>query len=194
MEPKQSLESQIQQLFSQEKHESDNVEIKTPLLKIVNNTIVFDNTVYQIRNISTVAFSNLKRKRKNVPQWYWFLLGLGVILIAVNGIGFLIVFFVVLLFQKHNELQEKRTKENYGLRIKMNSGEEVILVSEEKDFVLRVVLTIHNIMNSDQTENVIFDFQTRHIYQIEDKSIHLGNSSNSTVVSGNIDGDVVNNV
>jgi hypothetical protein len=55
----QSLQSQLHQLLPQGSNEQDNKTIKTSLLKIVDNTLVFGNTVYQVRNISSVTLADL---------------------------------------------------------------------------------------------------------------------------------------
>jgi hypothetical protein len=76
----------------------------------------------------------------------------------------------------------------------MNSGEGVILTSKSKDFVLMIVLTLYNIMNSDEPKAVAFNFDTLRIERVENRSINIEKSYGSTVVSGQVAGDVVNNV
>jgi len=195
--PGQSLQSQLHQMLPQGNNESDNKTIKTSLLKIVNNTVIFDDTVYQVRNISTVALADLTEKHsinQSVPTWYWFLLALGVLLLAVGGIGIFLLIFVGWLFFQHSNLDKTRTVERYGLKIGMNSGEGVILTSKSKDFVLMIVLTLYNIMNSDEPKAVAFNFDTLRIERVENRSINIEKSYGSTVVSGQVAGDVVNNV
>jgi hypothetical protein len=197
MKAGQSLQSQLHQLLPQENSDSDNKTIKTSLLKIVNNTVIFDNTVYQIRNISTVALADLTETHainQAVPGWYWFLVTLGVVLLFFYGIGIFILVGVGWLFWQHINLEKSRTVEKYGLRIRMNSGEGVILTSKSKDFVLRIVLTLYNIMNSDEPKAMAFNFDTLQIERIEDRSISIERSYGSTVISGQVAGDVVNNV
>lgn len=197
MKSSQSLQSQLHQLLPQGSNESHSKTIKTSLLKIVNNTVIFDDTVYQVRNISTVSLADLTETyaiNQSVPSWYWFLLALGVILLAFYGLGIFILIFVGWLFYQHSSLDKSRTVERYGLRIRMNSGEGVILTSKSKDFVLIIVLTLYNIMNSDEPKAVAFNFDTLRIDRIEDKSINIEKSYGSTVVSGQVAGDVVNNV
>ncbi|MCL1464164.1 DUF6232 family protein [Argonema galeatum] len=205
MKAGQSLQSQLHQLLllpqvlPQGSSDSDNKvkPITTPLLKIVNNTVVFDNTLYQIRNISTVALADLTETyaiNQSVPEWYWFLLALGLILLFYYGLGILILIIVGCFFWEHKNLQKSRTVEQYGLRIRMNSGEEVILASKSKDFVLTIVLTLYNIMNSDEPKAIEFNFDTLKIDRIEDKSISIEKNYGSTVISGQVTGDVVNNI
>ena len=195
----QSLQAQLHQLLPQGSSDSDNKvkPIKTEILKIVNQTVVFGNTLYQIRNISTVALADLTETyaiNQSVPEWYWFLLVLGIVLLFYYGIGIFILILVGCFFWEHKNLKKSRTVEQYGLRIRMNSGEEVILASKTRDFVLSIVLTLYNIMNSDEPKAVAFNFDTLQIDRIEDKSITIEKTYGSTVISGQVAGDVVNNI
>jgi hypothetical protein len=199
MRKNQSLQSQLHQLLPQGNSDSEkkNPLIKTSLLKVIDNTLVFDNTVYQIRNISTVAVADLTKTyaiNTSVPSWYWFLLVLGIILIAFYGLGILILFYVGWLFVQHRNLEKSRTVENYGLSIGMNSGEGVILTSNSKDFVLAIVLSLYKIMNDEETKGLKFNFDKLTIERVEDRSIKIENSYGSAINSGKIIGDVVNNV
>ncbi|XZO01477.1 MAG: DUF6232 family protein [Microcoleus sp.] len=197
MQHNQSLPSQLHQLLSESNSDSNkNKPIETPLLKVLNNTIVFDNTVYQIRNISTVALADLTKTyaiNTSVPSWYWFLLVLGFCLIFAF-IGILILMFVAWLFWQHRNLEKSRTVKRYGLRISMNSQEEVILTSNSKDFVLAIVLTLNRIMNTEETKALQFNFETLTIERIEDRSISIERTYGSTINSGQIAGDAVNNI
>lgn len=195
----QSIQSQLHQLLPQGNSDSDkkNIPIETSLLKVINNTLVFDNTVYQIRNISTVAVADLTKTyaiNTSVPSWYWFVLVLGVFLIAFYGLGLLIIIYVCWLLSQHSNLEKSRKVENYGLSIGMNSGEGVILKSKSKEFVLAIVVTLYRIMNTEEVKALAFNFDTLKIDKIEDKSIKIENSYGSAVISGQIAGDVVNNV
>ena len=83
-----SLQSQLHSLLPQENTNSDRKTIKTSVLKIIHNTIIFDNTVFQIKNICAVELADLTTTYKiPIPNWYWFLLILGIILCFFYGIG-----------------------------------------------------------------------------------------------------------
>lgn len=199
MHQNQSLQSQLHQLLPQGNSDSEkkNPLIKTSLLKVIDNTLVFDNTVYQIRNISTVALADLTQVyaiNTSVPSWYWFLLALGLILIAFYGLGILILIYVGWLFLQHSNLEKSRKVEKYGLSVGMNSGEGIILTSNSKDFVLAIIVTLYRIMNTEEAKALAFNFDTLKIERIEDKSIKIENSYGSSVISGQVAGDVVNNV
>ncbi|WP_434687585.1 DUF6232 family protein [Pseudanabaena minima] len=189
----QSLQSQLHQLLPQGSNEQEGKTIKTSLLKIVDNTLVFGNTVYQVRNISSVTLADLSETyavNTNVPTWYWFLVGLGVVLLFVF-IGILILGYAAWLFWQHSQLDKTRKVEKFGLKLVMNSGESMILTSKSKDFVLSIILNIYRVLNSEEPKALTFNFET---LQIEDKSINIGQSYGSSVVSGQVSGDVVNNL
>jgi Family of unknown function (DUF6232) len=189
----QQLQSQLQQMLPLGDSEAENKTIKTEWLKIVDNTLVFDNTLYHVRNISSVTLADLTETHAintRVPVWYWFLLVLGLVLLSVF-IGFFILIYVGYLFWQHSKLTKERTVERYGLKMKMNSGEFMILTSGNKEFILKIILRIQNVLNSNEPKALTFNFDT---YQIEDKSINIESSYGSAVVSGHVTGDLVNNL
>jgi hypothetical protein len=190
----QSIQSQLHQLLPQGVNEQDKNTIKTSLLKIVDNTLVFGNTVYQVRNISSVTLADLSETHAintKVPTWYWFLAALGVVLLFVFFIGIFVLIYVGWLFWQHGQLDKSRTVEKFGLKLVMNSGESMILTSRSKNFVLSVILNIYRAVNSEGPRALSFNFET---LQIEDKSINIDKSYGSSIVSGQVSGDVVNNL
>lgn len=194
MKSGQSLQAQLHSLLPQGTNEADNKTIKTSVLKIIHNTVVFDNAVYQVRNICVVELADLTQTfsiNQSIPTWYWFLLALGVVLLFFYGLGIFLLAYVGYLFWQHTNLEKSRTVERYGLRIGMNSGEGVILTSSSKDFVLKIIVTLYEIMNTDTPRAVAFNFET---LKVEDKSINIEQAYGSAVVSGQVTGDVVNNV
>lgn len=198
MPSSQSLPSQLHELLSEGNSASnkDNFIPDAHLLRVINNTIVVDNTVYQIGNISTVSLADLTKTEainRSVPSWYWFLLVLGFVLISAV-VGVFILIFVGWLFWRHSNLEKNRTVKKYGLRISMNSQEVFILESNSKDFVLAIVITLYKIMNTQEERSLEFNFETLKIDKIEDRSINIEESHGSAVISGQITGDVVNNV
>jgi hypothetical protein len=196
MKSGQSLQEQLHSLLPQGTNETDNKNkiIQTSVLKIIHNTVVFDDTVYQVRNISVVELSDLTRTfsiNQSVPRWYWYLLVLGIVLIPFGGLGIFLLAYVGYLFWKHTKLEKSRTVEKYGLRISMNSGEAVILTSSSRDFVLKIILTLYEIMNTDTPRALAFNFET---LKVEDRSINIEQAYGSAVVSGQVTGNIVNNI
>jgi hypothetical protein len=191
MKSGQSLQAQLHSLLPQGSGD-DEKTIKTSVLKIIHNTVIFDNAVYQIRNICVVELADLTQTfavNQTVPTWYWFLLALGVVLLFFYGLGIFLLIYVGYLFWQHSNLDKSRTIERYGLRIGMNSGEGVTLASSNKDFVLKIIVTLYEIMNTDTPKAVAFNFET---LKVEDKSINIEQAYGSAVVSGQVTGDVVN--
>lgn len=194
MKSSESLQSQMHQLLPQggNDQKSKSEEIDTHVLKIIKNTFVFGNSVYQIHNICTVELAEFKKTdaiNQSVPIWYWFLLGLGVITLFYV-IGVFILIFVGWLFWQHSKLDKSQTRvQGYGLKVRMNSGESVTLLSTSKEFVLRIIVTLYTIMNNDEPKAVSFNFET---LRVEDRSIKIDQAYGSSVVSGQVAGDVVN--
>lgn len=189
----QSLQSQLHQLLPQGTSEP-NTTVKTDLLKIIDNTLVFGNTVYQVRNISSVTLADLSEiyaVNTNVPASYWFLVALGVVLLFFFFIGIFVLIYAAYLFLQHGQLEKSRTVERFGLKIVMNSGESMILTSKSKDFILSIILSLYRVLNSEKPKAITFNFET---LQIEDNSTNIGQSYGSTVVSGQVTGDVVNSL
>lgn len=190
----QALQSQFHQLLPQSNNNPENKTIQTRFLKLVGNTLVFNNTIYQIRNMSSAELADLTEIyaiNTKVPAWYWFLLALGVILLFAYGIGIFILIFVGWLFWQHSQLEKSKTVEKYGLKIVMNSGESIILTSRSKEFVLKIILSLYGALNDVESKASIFNFET---LQIEDRSIKIDKSYGSAVISGVVGGDVVNNL
>jgi len=192
MKSGQSLQAQLYSLLPQGNSDADEKTIKTSVLKIIHNTVIFDNAVYQIRNICVVELADLTQTlavNQTVPTWYWFLLALGVVLLFFYGLGIFLLAYVGYLFWQHSNLDKSRTIERYGLRIGMNSGEGVTLASSNKDFVLKIIVTLYEIINTDTPKAVAFNFET---LKVEDKSINIEQAYGSAVISGKVTGDVVN--
>ena len=192
MKPNQSLKDQLHSLLPQGVANESDRRIQTSVLKIIHNTVVFDNAVYQIRNICVVELADLTQTfeiSRTIPVWYWLILGLGLILLLFYGLGIFLLVYVAYLFWKHSKLEKNRTLEKYGLRISMTSGEEVTLTTSSKSFVLKIIVTLYEIMNTEIPRAVAFNFDTM---KVEDKSISIENAYGSSVVSGHVTGDVVN--
>lgn len=189
MKSNDSLESDLDSLLPEENDNSDNKIIETSKLKITKSTILFDNCILQIQNISTIELTNLTKTyeiKKNIPKWYWFLLGLGIVLFFFYSIAIVLVIFVGGLFVRHSALDKTRKVEKYGLRISMNSGEAVTLISTSKEFTLCIIKEIYLVINNDSSKPLVVNF--------EDKSIKVGQVIGSSVVSGQVAGDVINRV
>lgn len=161
--------------------------IKTDVLKVRNNTLIFYNTIYQISNISEIRAIDISTE-KSMPQYYWFFIAAGIILIILKqqitiilGIVSLILFGYLVIMHFKNKVDEK-----FGLYISLNSGKSTIVASKSLEFVQNIAITLHNIMNK-QSGSVNFDFSTNTINEIDA-------SSGSVVNTGKVKGDITTNI
>ena len=176
---------------------SDENILKTPLVKIRGKIMIFGNVVYQISNISSIGFVNLSTI-KETPKFYWFLVGLGAIIFigslsSFEFIGILIgLIFVALgiyLIKQHNK---NRVNERYGMTIYCNSGYKSILTSGSKEFVYKAILTLSNVMDRESDNAINMNFRDCEI--LSDKSVMVDKNNNSPIVTGVVEGDLVNSV
>ena len=170
----------------------DDDVIKTDILKIRGNSLLFFNTIYQISNISEIRAIDMSTEKK-MPQFYWLFLIAGIILIVIQQevtilLGSISIIVFVSLIIQHNK---NKINEKYGLYISLNSGRSTIIASKSIDFVKNIAITIHNVMNK-KTGAVNFDFSTNTINEVDFKEF---NASNGSVVNtGNVKGDITTSV
>ncbi len=159
-------------------NKSSNNVITTERLEVRGKTIVFDNTVMQIPNISVVEIGKFE---KAFPQIVWFLI-IGGLLIFVfaRDLWFIALIFLgiagILLYGWFNYNM-------FGLIIRLNSGDTKLIKSQDVDFLKDVVFVLRNIMDSEEDRSITFNLDQRTI---------VDNVSGSNVVLGNVGGDVVN--
>ncbi len=161
---------------------------RTTELKLRGRTLIFGNTIYQLRNIASLEVVDLTTI-KRFPM-YIVLLGLVGLFLFSNrnttlvGIG-LLALSGYLAYNWYNT----RTNERFGLSIITNAGSlgSVTLVSKDLDFLKQIAITINNLMNSeDEAKAISFNFDQR--------KIDIETMTNSSLVAGNVHGDLVNNV
>jgi len=161
-------------------------ELETDFLKVRGNTLIFENTIYQIRNIAAIEMVPL---RANIP---W--LAVLVVLLAVYGIffnreGIIIVISLIggawALFSLYKYWQRRK---QYGLLILLNSGIETstIIIGPDRGFIIQVMKVLYDIMNDNaQSVDIIFD----------QKQILINGITHSTIVAGSsVGGNVVNTI
>lgn len=174
-------------------NESDQInEIRTSILKIRGKTLIFGNSIYQIPNISSLEVVDLSTV-KPIPKYFLWLLIIGLVLLFIPNAGLRILGVVILgvlgwLFYR---FQQNKNRSRYGLSIRLNAGTQTIIVGDNLDFLKEVMLVLYNIMNTDELRAVNFSFDQR---CIEDKSITIQKMMGSSLITGNVQGDVVNNV
>jgi hypothetical protein len=200
----QRLMDQMDDFLNKDKKNEEEIQRKISQLDVIKNVLVFENTVYQLQNLTTIQLADLTEEKTTYsekraaqpkfPIYGWFLLILGILTLAA-GIGFLILLYVGWMFWTSRGATETVSKteiqEKYGLKISMNSGEQMIFVSRSKDFVLNVIQQLLIVITSDEPKALTINFDN---LQVEDRSINIGESHGSLLVSGSIAGDLVSNV
>ena len=171
------------------------VKVKTSLIKVRGKTIIFGNSVYQIHNITSLSFVDLtteEKKPKKHFRYQLILLFIGIVLLLVPDItarilGLLILGVDIWLFVQH---QRNKISERYGMLMAVNSGEQRILVSSDKKWVLEVIVELYQVMNTEELKSLNLNFDNHSI----DRSINVENSIGSNFVSGEVGGDVVSSI
>jgi hypothetical protein len=172
--------------------------LKTPLLKIRGKTMFFGNVIYQINNISSIGFVDLTTTTKiKMPLINYILLFAGVVCLFVPQkeigkigiiLGVILIGLAIYLMVKH---QSEKVDERYGMTIYSNSGTRKILTSRDKNFIFDVMLTLSNVMNSEELKAVNINFET---LNMSDQSVTIGQNTGSPIVTGSVGQNLVNSV
>ena len=162
------------------KNEGSDKVIKTERLEVRGKTLVFDNTIIQTINVSSIELGELK---KALPKFIWGMLILGGLLFIwdsdVRGLS--IVIWIIAGALYYNWYNDKE----FGLIIRLNSGFTQLIKSENQEFLKNVAIVLKNIMDGKDEQSITFNLDQRTI---------VDNVSGSTVVVGNATGDIVNRV
>jgi hypothetical protein len=185
----QLLPSQISQLLptdgSGERRNEPKI-IQNGQLVFTGKVLVFKNTIYYLRNITSIRFSdNTQILTKKLPVWYWAILVFGIVTIAMLVGVFLIIWFFWLLY---NHFQNRvQVKEEYGMIIEMNSGSSSVLLGSKKEFILEVIYDLYEILNAEESQPMLFDFSHN---VMNDSSINVREAVNAALISGKVIGGV----
>ena len=171
------------------KNSSDNKQTKleTGRIRIIGKTLVFDNSIYQIPNISSVEVGMII---KPVPWLFWVLLVIGVlltvpILIFHDLLGDSPWGFVALGLAGLVYVIYWANRKVHGLLIRLNSGLATLIVSDELSFLKDVATVIRNVMDGNEPKSLTLNLDKRTI---------IDNVSGSALVLGDSIGDVINRV
>ncbi|MCC3600081.1 MULTISPECIES: DUF6232 family protein [unclassified Microcoleus] len=182
------LPSQISQLLPTDGSGERNQTkiIQNGQLVFTGRVLVFKNTIYYLRNITSIRFSdNTKILTKKLPVWYWAILVLGIVTIAMVVGVFLIIWFFWLVY---NHFQNRvQVKEEYGMIIEMNSGSSSVLLGSQKEFILEVIYDLYEILNAEESQPMLFDFSHN---VMNDSSINVREAVNAALISGKVIGGV----
>lgn len=153
-------------------------------LKVKGRVLYFANTIFQISNITSISIVDIYK-----PFPYIALL---ILLVGIVGatdyfgfIGFIGILTGIFLLMRWFQ-NRKRT----GLEIITAGGmaSSAFIISNDKEFLARVAITLANIMDSDN-ENIIANFS------IDNREINIqGNEGANIVMDSKVGGDIINAV
>jgi hypothetical protein len=182
------LPSQISQLLPAESSREPNQStiIQNGQLVFTGRVLVFNGTVYYLRNIASIQFSdNTKILTRKFPVWYWAILVFGIVTLPMFfGIIPIIWFFLSL----YNHFQNRiKVEEEYGMIIEMNSGSSSVFLSSTKKFILEAIYKLYEILNTEESQPILFDFSNN---ITNDSSINVKEAVNAALISGKVIGGV----
>lgn len=160
-------------------------ELRTDLIKIRRNTLVFGNTICQISNIAAVEIVSFYAA---IP---WLaLLGVLVALFALISGGFAaLIGLLIGAWAGFSLYKYWQQRTQYGLLILLNSGITMIILSPDKDIIQKAALVIYNIMNDEDYSRAInVSIDRRQIQEVSLSEI----STSTTVAESTGQDDIVN--
>lgn len=182
--------------------------LEVDVLKVVGNSLIYSNTIYQISNITSVELSsNSERFENPFPVWVKSLLVIGVILVVVTYItrnsldtnipfiigilsiaSFLISYIGYIQYEPYSELHE------YGLSIVLTSGQNPVFVSDNEHFIKQIVISLYQVISDDKNRDkaIVYNFVDNNISH--ESNFKIGSVHGSNLVGGDVSGDVVNNI
>ena len=86
------------------------------------------------------------------------------------------------------------TSQEYGMVIEGNSGEKEVLLSPDKEGMIKVVLKLYEVMNTEEIKSFNVYSQNNRIEYYEDNSIKVGESIGSNFVTGKVGKNVVSSI
>ncbi|MEZ2226978.1 MAG: hypothetical protein ACBR50_11990 [Microcoleus sp.] len=148
--------------------------MQNALLIFAGKVLIVKDTVnsigYPIRNISSVRVSQkINTITKELPNWYWIFLGMGVVTIPLGISIFPIPMALFLSLMWDHIINRVQVLEEYGITLEMNSG-SLSLFSGDKEFIDRAIIKLYQIINEEESKPMLFDFR-RNV--INDNSIQV---------------------
>lgn len=160
-------------------------EIETESIVIRGKTLIYGNVLYQISNISSAGIVDFSKVKK-VPRQYWFWSAVSIAMLLANDTGVRFAGIALgclmsFLFYWHFQT---RLMEKYGLTIYTNAGDKKIFISRDKELLLKILFVLHNVMNGQDKEGVVFNLENSTFNEFSiDKNI------GSPVLAGKISGN-----
>ncbi|MDX1696406.1 MAG: DUF6232 family protein [Ketobacteraceae bacterium] len=129
--------------------EAENIVINRGCVK-------FGNSVYQLCNVTGFTVGEF-RKADFPLKKFMMVLFPGILLLPL-GVGVVFLLWACLIYRKYNKI-----KQVYGLVIELNSGHKKVFASAEKDFLLKIINSMYQLMSSASDDKVVVDLSNRSV-------------------------------
>ncbi|NEP38068.1 MAG: hypothetical protein F6K25_11980 [Okeania sp. SIO2G4] len=173
-------------------------EVEPSVLKVRGKTLIYENTIYQINNITSISLIEVKNTKKRTRHYSIMRLIGAILLIFIAVIllqspnknfqifGLLLIIVDILLLCHY---RPNKTSQQYGLVIEGNSGYKNIIVSSSKRWIQRIIIELWFVMNAgtDKLKPSTFNFND---YSINGSNINSPTLLDNTI-QGNLDVNVV---
>jgi hypothetical protein len=148
--------------------------MQNALLIFAGKVLIVTDTVhsinYKIHNISSIGVSpKINTITKELPNWYWIFLGMGVVTIPLGISVFPIPMALFLSLMSDHIINRVKVIEEYVITLEMNSG-SISLFSGDKQFIDRAIIKLREILNEEESKPMLFDFRQN---VINDNSIQV---------------------
>jgi len=152
--------------------------LKTNRIEVRGKTLVFDNSIYQITNISSIEVGS---STKPIPRYFWLLLVACVgALYLENSNWSLIAIFVTsgafLIYWINRKV--------HGMLIRMNSGYTKIILSRDFGLLKSVATGLQAIMDDESKDGSI-------TFNLDQRTM-MDHVSGSVIALKDVAGDIVN--
>jgi hypothetical protein len=192
----------------------DPSKVKTSRIVVWGNTLMFENTAYQISNISTIAVTNLtatvKRKRSVWP-FVWLSSAIGAFVAfyyspdfrfyVENGLveidapenallwvtGF-VALVVLISFVRIVSFQKEKSSSRTFLLVEMCSGSRTLFSSSDKGFITKAAVSLSRVMSTPIAEG------KKMIVNFDNRKIDIEKAEHSNIIGGNVSDSIVNSI
>lgn len=177
--------------MSEKSNKSDKIQSIGKIV-LYKNMLIFENTAFQISNISTIWVADHSYKIKNeFPTWISWLTGVGILLI-IGSIAFKSIFLAVIsiaalasAFLNSKSFVPETAISEFALGIELNSGSRTLFAASELDFIKKAASSLLDNLTREpsETERLIVNFTDKRVYvdKVDKSVIVAGDVSNSLV-------------
>ncbi|MBU5676808.1 hypothetical protein KQI88_10295 [Alkaliphilus sp. MSJ-5] len=157
-------------------------EIDTPVFKIKDNILTFENNLIQISNISQVSI--YPAAKRPVPTYIPIIILIGLIFISFGSnnmkfIGFLFSGIGIYLGYK---VYERNANRGDILRIQLNSGFNFSIICKDKDFLYNIIDVLKDCFNNNKSIATI-DFQNSVVTIGEQNKVIIDKNSSEEIIA-----------